>query len=167
MAWIGLDLDGTLLENQPQMDPMTGEPVLNPETGEPESQRLPTDGAVELVTQLAGQGHRLTVFTAEFAPMPESEKQRLKEQIEQELVAAGFPPMEVWTGTTKPTFDVYIGDEAITYDGDWGLVNAQLQYMLEEKGLLPPQAEVVGNETVAEEGEPHQEEQPQEGASDE
>lgn len=124
MAWIAVDLDDTLVQKLP--DPMTGE----------ESEQ-PIEGAVESMTQLAGEGHRLTIFTARFAPMPDTEKQRLKEQIEQDLQSYGFPPMEVWTGTHKPMADVYIGNEAITFDQDWGLALAQLQYMLEEKGLVP------------------------------
>ena len=124
MAWIAIDLDDTLVQKLP--DPMTGE----------ESEQ-PIEGAVESMNQLVQEGHRLTVFTARFAPMPDSERQRLKEQIEQELQSYGFPPMEVWTGTHKPSADVYIGDEAITFDNDWGLAMAQLSMMLEERGLVP------------------------------
>jgi hypothetical protein len=136
MAWVGVDLDETLVTKQ--VDEM-GQPM---EGGED----MPSEGAVEAMQQLAAEGHRLTIFTSRFAPMPESEKQRLKEQIEQEIQQMGFPPMEVWTGTTKPSFDVYIGNEAITYDNDWGLALAQVQYMLEEKGLLLPQADMQGEE---------------------
>jgi hypothetical protein len=130
MAWICVDLDDTLLMKP--VDPMTGESDPAGEATEP------TEGSVETMAQLAGEGHRLTVFTARFAPMPESEKQRMKEQIEQELQGLGFPPMEVWTGTTKPSADVFIDDKAITYDNDWGLVLAQLEFMLSEHGLTPP-----------------------------
>lgn len=141
MAWIAIDLDDTLVQKFP--DPMTGE----------ESSQ-PTEGAVESMNQLVQEGHRLTVFTSRFAPMPDSEKQRLKEQIEQELAGFGFPPMEVWSGTHKPMADIYIGDEAITFDQDWGLAMAQLQYMLEEKGLVPgPQPDDGGAGLPPEEGE--------------
>jgi hypothetical protein len=131
MAWIGLDLDDTLVEKSPAMDPETGEPVEDGGEGED----MPTEGSVEFCTQLAQEGHRLTVFTARFKAMPDSEKQRLKEQIEEELQGMGFPPMEVWTGTHKPDFDFYIGNEALTYDGDWNLIMAQLQYMMNESGV--------------------------------
>jgi hypothetical protein len=153
MAWIAIDLDDTLVQKLP--DPMTGE----------ESSQ-PMEGAVESMNQLIQEGHRLTVFTARFSPMPDSEKQRLKEQIEQELQGFGFPPMEVWSGTHKPSADIYIGDEAITFDQDWGLAMAQLQYMLEEKGLVPgPQPDDGGEGVPPDEGEqqaPPQEEPPQE-----
>jgi len=148
MAWIAIDLDDTLVQKLP--DPMTGE----------ESEQ-PMEGAVESMNQLIQEGHRLTVFTARFSPMPDSEKQRLKEQIEQELAGYGFPPMEVWSGTHKPSADVYIGNEAITFDNDWGLAMAQLQYMLEEKGLVPGAQPDDGGEGVPADGDPSQE-QPQE-----
>lgn len=143
MAWIVLDLDQTLLQDG-GMDPMTGA-----EIGE-----MPTEGAPESCMQLANEGHRLTVYTSRFAPMPDSERQRLKEQIEQELQSYGFPPMEVWTGTTKPDADVFIGHNHVTYDGDWGLVLAQTQMMMEEMGLAPPVPQMTA------EGEPPPQEEP-------
>lgn len=147
MAWIAVDLDDTLVQKLP--DPMTGE----------ESEQ-PIEGAVESMNQLAQEGHRLTIFTARFAPMPDSERQRLKEQIEQELQSYGFPPMEVWTGTSKPAADVYIGDEAITFDNDWGLAMAQLSMMLEERGLVSgPMPDDGGAGPVGDEGQPQPEEE--------
>jgi hypothetical protein len=139
MAWIGLDLDDTLVQKAPPMDPATGQ-EMEMQPGE-EPQDSPVDGAVDAVNQLMSEGHRLTVFTARFKAMPDSEKQRMKEQIEQELQGMGFPPLEVWTGTHKPEFDLYVGNEAVTFDGDWGLALAQLQYMMNEQGLTQPQPE--------------------------
>jgi hypothetical protein len=126
MAWICVDLDGTLLNEMPDL--------MNPEAP---AQKVPTEGAVETMMQLQAEGHRLTVFTARFAPMPDSEKDRLRQQIEQELAMNGFPPMEVWTGTHKPAADFFVDDKAVTYDNDWGLALAQLQTMMEERGLVP------------------------------
>lgn len=119
MAWIAVGLDGTLVQDMG------------------DGQEVPVQGAVESMNQLAQEGHRLTVFTHRFAPMPESEKQRLKQEIEQELAANGFPPMEIWTGTTKPAVDVFIDHSNITFDDDWPLALAQLSVMLEERGLAP------------------------------
>lgn len=119
MAWIAVDLDDTLVQDFG------------------DGQEMPIDGAVEAMTSLASQGHRLSVFTSRFAPMPDSERQRLKEQIEQDLASYGFPPMEVWTGTTKPAADLFIDDSAVTFDNDWNLALAQAQMMLEERGLVP------------------------------
>jgi hypothetical protein len=155
MAWIVVDLDGTLVQEgeitPEMMDPQAAA------MGQPPS--MPVEGAVEAMNQLAAEGHRLSVWTARFAPMPESERNRLKEQIEGELASYGFPPMEVWTGTTKPDGDVYIDDKAVTFDGDWGLALAQTSMMLEERGLAPgpqpddgmvPQGEEVPEEVPQE-----------------
>jgi hypothetical protein len=143
MAWLAIDLDGTLVDKQ------TGE------EGEP--QDMPTEGAVEAMQQLAQEGHKLTVFTARFNPMPDSEKQRLKKEIEQQLRQMGFPDMEVWTGTHKPAADIFIDNNAVTYDGDWGLALAQTQAMLEDRGLVqdpPPYDEAPdsGEEPPEEQG---------------
>lgn len=140
MAWIVVDLDRTLVSDAAELG-MAGE--------------IPVDGAAEACMQLTNEGHRLTIYTSRFAPMPDSEKQRLKEQIEEELLSYGFPPMEVWTGTTKPDADVFIGHNHITYDGDWNLVLAQTEMMLSEMGLNPampmnPTPEESGNEQLDE-----------------
>lgn len=124
MAWYSIDLDDTLVIKE--QDPMTGEEVTSP-----------IDGAVEAMNQLASEGNRLTVFTARFAPMPDERKRQLKEEIEAELAGLGFPPMEVWAGTTKPSADVFIGDNNINFDGDWGLALAQAHTMLQERGIEP------------------------------
>lgn len=143
MAWLVWDLDGTLV----QEDEMGGGLV-------------PIPGSVETTSRYANEGHRLTVFTSRFAPMPDSERNRLKEQIEQDLNGLGFPPMEVWTGTTKPMADMYISKDAVTFDGDYDLLQAQLDYMMNERGLVPsPQQDMEappeeGQEGVPQEGQP-------------
>lgn len=119
MAWITLGYDNTLVQDMG------------------DGQLVPIPGAPEAVQNLLAQGHRLTVVTDRFAPMPDTERARLKEQIEQDLQAAGFPPMEVWTGFTFPSSDVFIDSNAITFDQDWNLALAQLGVMLEERGLMP------------------------------
>lgn len=119
MAWITVGYDDVLVQDMG------------------DGQEVPVDGALEAMQRLAAEGHRITVFTSRFAPMPESEKQRLKEQITSDLAMYGFPPMEVWTGTTKPDSDLHLDANAITFDKDWGLALAQLSMMLEERGLAP------------------------------
>lgn len=145
MAWICVDLDDTLLQDMGEGD-------------------MPIPGSLEAVTQLVGEGHRVTVFTSRFAPMPDTERQRMKEEIEQTLVGFGFPPLEVWSGTTKPAADIYIDDRAVTFDGDWPLALAQAQMMLEEEGLVPgPQPD---DGTVDQEPQPTAEEAPDASGND-
>jgi hypothetical protein len=140
MAWIVLDLDDTLVQDM----------------GDGQEVALP--GAVDAVNQLVQEGHRLTVYTSRFVPMPASEKQRVREQIEQDLLQHGFPQMEIWTGQDKPAADIFIDDRAVTFDGDWPLALTQTQMMLEEAGLVPgPQpddGQVPPEEPPAEEGQP-------------
>jgi hypothetical protein len=122
MAWIAFDLDGTMIDEQPE------------ELG---GGLIPIEGAVETTHRYFNEGHRLTVYTSRFAPMPDSERNRLKEQIEQDLAGLGFPPIEVWAGNTKPSADLFVSKDAVTFDGDYGLAQAQIDYMLAEKGLVP------------------------------
>jgi hypothetical protein len=145
MAWICVDLDDTLVVK----DPMSGE------------YSLPSDGAIEAIQTLTSEGHRLTVYTSRFAPMPASEKQKMKEEIEEMLQVIGFPPMEVWTGTTKPKADIFIDNKGVTYDGDWGLVLAQTQQMLEDQSLVPGPQPGEADRQLVEGGE--EEEEPEEG----
>lgn len=145
MAWIVLALDDCLVQG-----------VVEDE------QSQPVEGAIESCTQLVSEGHRLTVWTERFAPMPESEKNRLRDQIGEELHAWGFPPeMEIWTGTTKPCADIFIDPKGVTFDQDWGLALAQTQVMLEDRGLLPQQqmmqdAEVEEDPSLIQQEDPEQ-----------
>lgn len=146
MAWICVDLDDTLLEQDP-----TGEYTQ------------PTEGAVEAMQTLQDEGHRLTIFTARFNPMPAQRRQELKEEIEQTLQQLGFPEMEVWSGMNKPSADIFIDNNAVTYDGDWGLALAQTQQMLEDRQLAPgpqpgeaEQAELAGDAAEGEEQPPEE-----------
>lgn len=127
MAWICVDMDDTLVQKQPLSEEMDGE--------DQQLQDTPVEGAVEAMNQLVEEGHRLTVFTARFAAMPASEKQRLAEEIQETLQEFGFPEMEVWTGTFKPAADIFIDNNAVTFDNDWPLALAQAQQMLEDRGL--------------------------------
>ena len=140
MPWIVFALDGCLLMMAP--DPIVEGGGEDPNAPMPGS--MATDGAVEAVTQLLNEGHRVSVWTDRFAPMPEARKQQLKEEISQELAAAGFPELEVWTGTTKPSADIYIDRKAVTFDDDWGLALAQVQQMLEDQGLAGPDMSGMG-----------------------
>jgi ribonucleotide monophosphatase NagD (HAD superfamily) len=117
MAWICVDLDGTLVSE----DGMGGE--------------APIPGSVEAMNMLAQQGHRLTVFTARLGAMPAQMREQMKQEIIQTLAQYGFPQMEVWTATHKPGCDLFIDDRAVTFDNDWDLALSQVQMMLEERGL--------------------------------
>jgi hypothetical protein len=139
MAWIVFALDGTLLTTG--TDGAFGGGIDEPAGG---GVGMPTPGAVEAVTQLLNEGHRVSVWTDRFAPMPEARKQQLKEEIDQELASVGFPPLEIWTGTTKPSADIYIDRKAVTFDDDWGLALAQVQQMLEDQGLAGPDMSGMG-----------------------
>lgn len=147
MAWVSVNLDETLL----QKDPLSNE------------YSSPSEGAIEAMNTLVSEGHRLTVITTRFNLLPPSQRNQMKQDLEQALLELGFPPMEVWNGTTKPSVDIHIGHDSVTYDGDWGLVLAQAQQMLEDRGLLPgpmPGAaeEMTNDEAAAEQPQP--EEQP-------
>lgn len=146
MAWFSIDMDDTLVRKE--QDPTTGEEVT-----------VPVEGAVEAMQELEAAGHRLTVFTARFAPMPDSKRQQTKMEIEAELSGLGFPEMEVWSGTTKPSADIFIDNKAVNFDGDWGLALAQSQTMLEERGLGNIQPD---DGTMPEEAEPQMEQVPEE-----
>lgn len=147
MPWFAVDLDGSLVSKE--QDPMTGQEVT-----------VPIDGAVEAMNQLAEEGHRISVYTSRFAPMPETRRDALKQSIEAELTGLGFPPLEVWTGTTKPSADIFIGDNNVTFDGDWGLALAQSQTMLQERGLseIPPDDGTMHEESMQEQTQPMPEE---------
>lgn len=147
MPWFAVDLDDTLVSKE--LDPMTGQEVT-----------VPIEGAVEAMNQLAEEGHRISVYTARFAPMPESRRNELKQSIEAELTGLGFPPIEVWTGTTKPSADIFIGDNNVTFDHDWPLALAQSQTMLEERGLvdIPPDDGTMHEESMQEQTQPAPEE---------
>lgn len=129
MAWICIDWDGTLVQTVPGEDG--------------QSASAPVDGAVEAVTQLMQEGHRLTIWTARLKPMSDSMRHRLAEELQEQASQMGFPTMEVWEGSTKPAADAFIDNKAITFDGDWGLALAQLTTMLQDQGLqqLQPAAE--------------------------
>lgn len=113
MAWIAVDLDNTL---------------VNPHSGEAEP------GAVDAMAQLLREGHRVTIWTARFAPEPEEKKVAIKAQIEKTLAEAGVPYSDIWTGHNKPNVDAFIGDNLVTYDGNWGQSLAMLNMMLQHAG---------------------------------
>lgn len=125
MAWIVLSLDDQLLTPAPGPD---GGPVS-----------AATEGGVDAIQRLLSEGHQLTVWTERFAAMPEQAKLSLQEKITQELTAAGYPPLEIWTRSFKPHADIFLDPKAVTFDNDWQLALAQVDIMLEEKGLSQPQ----------------------------
>lgn len=134
MAWIGVQLEGTILNEDPIEEAV-----------------LPVENAVEAINSLVAEGHRITVLTDKFAPMPEERRMELKKEIESQLGSLGMDPsVEVWAGTTAPKTDLNIGSKNVTFDNDWGLALAQLQVMLEDKGLveIPPDDGMIDSHPV-------------------
>jgi len=123
MAWIAVDLDNTL---------------VNARTGDAEP------GAVEAMAELLKDGHRVTIWTARFAPRPEEEKKAVKADIEKTLSDAGIPYTDIWTGHNKPNVDAFIGDNLVPYKGNWGQSLAMLNMMIEHAG--PAEADDEENE---------------------
>lgn len=113
MAWLAVDLDHTL---------------VNPDTGEAEP------GAVDAMAQLLKEGHRVSVWTARFAPMPEDKKVEVQKQVEKVLSDASIPYSDIWTGHNKPNVDAFIGDNLVPYKGNWGQSLSALYMMLQHAG---------------------------------
>jgi hypothetical protein len=107
MAWIGVSLEGTILNDQ-----------------------QPTTGAIEALTNLMQNGHRVTIISDKFVPAPNEYKQAIKQHIEQFLKQLGIPYSEIWTGGYKPACDIFIDSKAVNFDQDWNMALAQTNMML-------------------------------------
>lgn len=111
MAWIGVDLDDTLLQRD----------------GSPE------DEAGDAMRELLEAGHRVTIWTARFARIQEKDHTKMRLQIEDELNLADVPFSDIWMGP-KPPCDLFIGDNLVPYLGDWPQALATAKIMLKARG---------------------------------
>lgn len=107
MAWIGVSLEGTVLNGQ-----------------------QPSEGAVEALMNFMQHGHRVTIISDQLIPAPADYKNAVKTHIEQFLKGLGIPFSDIWTGGFKPAFDVYIDSKAVNFDNDWHMALAQTNMML-------------------------------------
>lgn len=107
MAWIGVSLEGTILNDQ-----------------------QPSNGAVEALTSLMQNGHRVTIISDQFVPSPSEYKMAIKQHIEQFLQGLGIPYSDIWTAGFKPAFDIYIDSKAVNFDNDWNMALAQTNMMI-------------------------------------
>ena len=125
MAWLTIRLDGALVQSMPGEDGA--------------EQFQPTEGAVEAVQMLLGEGHKVSVVSDRFQPMPNDRKELLRQHLQEQLAGCGFPPeLEIWAGSNIPAADIDIGSTNVTFDEDWGLALAQAEQMLLDKGLIGP-----------------------------
>lgn len=114
MAWVCVDVDGTLVSEK---------------TGHAEP------GAIEAMMTLLNAGHRVTLYTARFHGAPEEHKQTIFHHLEQQLHHLGIPYSDIWTGTHKPAADAFIDDHGVPYRGNWGQSLAHLQLTLKDHGV--------------------------------
>lgn len=102
---VAVDLDGTILEEQPGW---AAQGILGP----------PLPGAMKALRELESLGWKILICTARFSFGGDAE---LKSRIEQHLRGHGVPFSAVWTGP-KPPADYYIDNRAIPFTGDWDAV---------------------------------------------
>jgi hypothetical protein len=103
--WVAVDLDGTILSEEPGM-------AARGEFGE----ALP--GAKEALRELQSLGWRISIYTARFDSLDPIDAAGLRERISSELERQGVPFTDVWVGP-KPRADWFIDNKALHFDGDW------------------------------------------------
>ena len=115
--WLAVDLDDTLLSRADEPEP----------------------GAIEAMTKLLEEGHRVTIWTARFARIHKDDHSKLLAHTEAELKKHGIPYTDICTGP-KPPADVFIGDNVVPYSGNWPQTLAQAHMQLETRGSVdnPP-----------------------------
>jgi hypothetical protein len=100
---IAVDLDGTLCSWHPH---------------EYEKAR-PLPGRVEVVRQLAAQGHEIVIYTARGSALGSASAADLRwgDVTRRQLAAWDVPHAALLFG--KPAYDVLIDDRAVNFDADW------------------------------------------------
>lgn len=115
--WVAVDLDDTLLNRNDEPEP----------------------GAVEAMTQLMNEGHRVSIWTARFSRVHSHEQAGLHLHLETMLKNLGIPYTDIVTGP-KPPADIFIGDNVIPFEGNWPKTLAQAHMMMNTRGSVenPP-----------------------------
>ncbi len=111
MAWICVDVDGTLVSEK---------------TGQAEP------GAIEAMMTLLQGGHRVTLYTARFHGAPKEHKELIFKHLQHQLDTLGIPYSDIWEGNHKPAADAFIDDHSVPYRGDWGHALSELLLTLRQ-----------------------------------
>lgn len=108
--WVGVDLDGTILE-----DPTSGDYRNTPKGDQPPF-GSPIPDAAEALGKLIDLGVRVSIYTARFEE--DADNDRIKEEIEDYLESQDIPFSDVYVGL-KPRCDLIIDNKVLRFEGDW------------------------------------------------
>jgi hypothetical protein len=108
--WVGVDLDGTILE-----DP-TDEDYRDIVEGDQPSFGNPIPDAAEALGTLIAMGVRVSIYTARFEEGADNE--RFKAEIADYLESQEIPFSDIYVGI-KPRCDLIIDNKVLRFEGDW------------------------------------------------
>ena len=125
--WVGVDLDGTILEEPPPSDAY----------GSSEQQLpfgAPMPGAAEALAELASLGWRISIYTARFGDesLDDETIERWAAEIAHHLDQCEIPYSDIWVGR-KPRCDVFVDNKAVAFQGDWADIVQQLTLISSER----------------------------------